>query len=79
MGGTNSVKTLPDNTLDDKMTLLNDLTKWLNDSEAGEFDILDIIQEALFNKKIKQSEVVNILEYITENLIPEEDFIDFGL
>jgi len=79
MGGTNSVKNTSDNTMNGGITLLNDLTEWLNNDSMEELDILEIIQDALFNKKIKQSEVVNILEYITENLIPEEDFVDFGL
>lgn len=79
MGGTDTVKTFSDNTKNDGITLLNDLTEWLNNDNMEELDILDIIQDALFNKKIKQSEVVNILEYITDNLIPEEDFVDFGL
>lgn len=74
MGGVDSVKVPSDNTMNDEITLLNDLTEYLNNDNIGEFDILEIIQDALFNKKIKQSEVVNILEYITENLIPEGDF-----
>lgn len=79
MGGTDCVKTFSDNTNNDGITLLNDLTEWLYNDNMEELDILEIIQDALFNKKIKQSEVVNILEYITDNLIPEEDFVDFGL